>query len=97
MKCQFGELHSVSSVSLDYDINMNPKLFSYADLNFSNLMNKLFFLTAPNPSPTLPKLEQPCLHVGLYLDSYRSFCLKEKSHGNKRFGQDCKILFNYCS
>ena len=51
MKCRFGELHSVSSVSLDYDINLNPKLFSYDDLNFSNLMNKLFFFNRAQPLP----------------------------------------------
>ena len=53
MKCRFGELHFVISVSLDYDINMNSKVFSHDDLNFYNLMNRRFFNRAqPLPHPS---------------------------------------------
>ena len=98
MKCRFGELHFLISVSLDYDINMNSKVFSHDDLQFSNFINRLFFffLTVPNPSPTLLKLEQPAF-TWVCIRTPTEACLKEKSHGSKRFGKDCEILFNYCS
>ena len=72
MKCRFGELHFLISVSLDYD--MNSKVFSHDDLHFSNFINRLFFFffNHAQPLPDPSETRATCFHMGLYLDSDRS-------------------------